>query len=81
MATDGALLRRIARAAAIPEHALANRDPNAVADEIGLLIRVTTQNRRADAVFASRVQNAYAIGKSHDGSRHRKQSSQVRQFG
>ena len=44
MATDGALLRRIARAAAIPEHALANRDPNAVADEIGLLIRVTTQN-------------------------------------
>jgi type VI secretion system protein ImpI len=43
-ATDAALLRRIARAAAIPERALAGRDPNTLADEIGLFIRLTAQN-------------------------------------
>jgi type VI secretion system protein ImpI len=44
MVTDVALLRRIARAAAIPEHVLAGRDPNTLADEIGLFIRLTAQN-------------------------------------
>jgi type VI secretion system protein ImpI len=38
------LLRRIARAATIPERVLASRDPNALADEIGLFIRLTAQN-------------------------------------
>ena len=38
------LLNRIARAAGIPERAIANRDPNAVADEIGVTIRLTAQN-------------------------------------
>jgi type VI secretion system protein ImpI len=38
------LLNRIARAAGIPERNLANREPNAVADEIGVAIRLTAQN-------------------------------------
>src|SRR5208337_1660208 len=42
--TDAALLRRIARAAGIPEQAIASRDPNALADEIGAVIRLTAQN-------------------------------------
>jgi type VI secretion system protein ImpI len=43
-AIDAALLRRIARAAAIPERVFAGRDPDALADEIGLFIRLTAQN-------------------------------------
>src|SRR5271157_3133277 len=43
-ATDAALLSRIARAAGIPEQIIANRDPNALADEIGMAIRLTAQN-------------------------------------
>src|SRR5208337_5281969 len=42
--TDAALLRRIAHAAGIPEQAIASRDPNALADEIGAVIRLTAQN-------------------------------------
>ena len=42
--TDAALLRRIAQAAGIPEQAIASRDPNALADEIGAVIRLTAQN-------------------------------------
>jgi type VI secretion system protein ImpI len=38
------VLNRIARAAGIPERTIANRDPNAVADEIGLAIRLTVQH-------------------------------------
>ncbi len=34
----------MARAAGIPEQAIANRDPNALADEIGAAIRLTAQN-------------------------------------
>jgi type VI secretion system protein ImpI len=41
---DAASLRRIARAAAIPEHVFAGRDPNTLSDEIGLFIRLTAQN-------------------------------------
>jgi type VI secretion system protein ImpI len=43
-AIDAALLSRIARAAGMPENALASRDPNALADEIGSFIRLTAQN-------------------------------------
>ncbi len=43
-AIDTALLSRIARAAGMPENALASRDPNALADEIGSFIRLTAQN-------------------------------------
>jgi type VI secretion system protein ImpI len=43
-APDADLLRRIARAAGIPEQAIAGRDPNEVADEIGAAIRLTAQN-------------------------------------
>jgi type VI secretion system protein ImpI len=39
-----ALLNRIAQAAGISERSIANRDPNAVADEIGVAIRLTAQN-------------------------------------
>ncbi len=42
--SDAALLARIAHAAGIPERAIAGRDPNALADEIGLAIRLSTQN-------------------------------------
>jgi len=38
------LIARIAAAAGIPERAIANRDPNALADEIGLALRLTVQN-------------------------------------
>ncbi len=41
---DAALLNRIARAAGIPDRVIAGRDPNALADEIGLSIRLTAQN-------------------------------------
>jgi type VI secretion system protein ImpI len=44
IASGTELLNRIARAAGIPESAIANRDPNAVADEIGVTIRLTAQN-------------------------------------
>jgi type VI secretion system protein ImpI len=44
IAARAELLSRIARAAGIPESAIANRDPNAVADEIGATIRLTAQN-------------------------------------
>ena len=42
--SDAALLARIAHAAGIPERAIAGRDPNALADEIGLSIRLSAQN-------------------------------------
>ena len=42
--SDAALLSRIARAAGIPERAIAGRDPDALADEIGLSIRLSAQN-------------------------------------
>ena len=38
------LIVRIAAAAGIPERAIAGRDPNALADEIGLTLRLTVQN-------------------------------------
>jgi type VI secretion system protein ImpI len=38
------LLVRLARAAGIPEHVLAGRDPAAVADEIGAALRLTAAN-------------------------------------
>jgi type VI secretion system protein ImpI len=38
------LIARIAAAAGIPERAIAGRDPNALADEIGLTLRLTAQN-------------------------------------
>jgi type VI secretion system protein ImpI len=38
------LLNRIARVAGIPELTISNRDPNAVADDIGLAIRLTVQH-------------------------------------
>ena len=38
------LIARIAAAAGIPERAIAGRDPNALADEIGLALRLTAQN-------------------------------------
>jgi type VI secretion system protein ImpI len=44
IASSAELLNRIARAAGIPERAIANRDPNAVADEIGAAIRSTAEN-------------------------------------
>src|SRR5271157_5561269 len=43
-ARETALLTRMARAAGIPEQAIATRDPNALADEIGMAIRLTAQN-------------------------------------
>jgi type VI secretion system protein ImpI len=43
-AERGELLARIARAAGIPERAFANRDPDALADEIGTAIRLTAEN-------------------------------------
>ena len=43
-AQDAALLTRMARAAGIPEQAIADRDPNAVAEEIGAAVRLTAQN-------------------------------------
>ena len=43
--SDGAeILRRIARAAGIPEQTVADRDPDAMAEEIGLALRLTAQN-------------------------------------
>ncbi len=38
------ILRRIARAAGIPEQTIAGRDPDALAEEIGLALRLTAQN-------------------------------------
>jgi len=43
-AERGELIARIARAAGIPERALANRDLDALADEIGTAIRLTAEN-------------------------------------
>jgi type VI secretion system protein ImpI len=40
----GELVRRIARAAGIPERAVANRNPEALADEIGAAIRLTAEH-------------------------------------
>jgi type VI secretion system protein ImpI len=43
--SDGTeILRRIARAAGIPEHTIAGRDPDAMAEEIGVALRLTAQN-------------------------------------
>jgi type VI secretion system protein ImpI len=41
---DATLIHRIALAAGIPEHAITGRDPNALAEEIGLVVRLTVQN-------------------------------------
>jgi type VI secretion system protein ImpI len=41
---DAALLGRIARAAGMPENALASRDPKVLAEEIGSFIRLTAEN-------------------------------------
>ena len=38
------ILARIARAAGIPERAIAGRDPGALADDIGLVLRLMAQN-------------------------------------
>ena len=43
-ATDAALFGRIARAAGMPENALASRDPKVLAEEIGSIIRLTAEN-------------------------------------
>ena len=43
-ATDAALFGRIARAAGMPENALASRDPKVLAEEIGSFIRLTAEN-------------------------------------
>jgi type VI secretion system protein ImpI len=43
-ATDAALFGRIARAAGMPENALASRDPKVLAEEIGSVIRLTAEN-------------------------------------
>jgi type VI secretion system protein ImpI len=43
-ATDAALFGRVARAAGIPENALASRDPEVLAEEIGSFIRLTAEN-------------------------------------
>jgi type VI secretion system protein ImpI len=43
-ADDAALLLRIARAAGIAERALVDRDPNAVAEEIGVVLKLVAHN-------------------------------------
>jgi type VI secretion system protein ImpI len=43
-AADEALIAYIARAAGIPERAIAGREPSALADEIGIVIRLTAEN-------------------------------------
>ena len=45
------LLQRIARAAGIPEQTIVGRDPDALADEIGLALRLMAQNLADSAVF------------------------------
>ena len=42
--SDDAVLSRIASAAGLPERAIAGRDPDALADEIGVFIRLAAQN-------------------------------------
>src|SRR5271166_226001 len=49
------LLNRIARAAGIPERAIADRDPNAVADDLGAAIRLAVQN--LGQMLASRAES------------------------
>ena len=44
VASASDLIARIAAAAGIPERAIAGRDPHALADEIGLALRLTVQN-------------------------------------
>ena len=56
------LLLRIARAAGIPERAIAARDPNALADEIGALLKLTAQNLAQ--LLSSRSQTKGAIRSS-----------------
>jgi type VI secretion system protein ImpI len=41
---DAILLKRIALAAGIPEEAITGRDPNNLADEIGVFVRLTAKN-------------------------------------
>ena len=72
-AIDAALLSRIARAAGMPENALASCDPNALADEIGSFIRLTAQNLAQMLASRADFENAHAIVKSNDGSRDREQ--------
>src|SRR5208282_1504957 len=49
------LLQRIARAAGIPEQTIVGRDPNALADEIGLALRLVAQNLQI--LLASRAES------------------------
>ena len=58
-APDASLLNRIAAAAGIPSSAIAGRDPNEVADEIGEALRLTVMNLIQMA--ASRRQTKSAI--------------------
>jgi type VI secretion system protein ImpI len=58
-APDASLLNRIAAAAGIPPTAIAGRDPNEVADEIGEVLRLTAMNLIQMA--ASRRQTKSAI--------------------
>ena len=80
-ATDAALFGRIARAAGMPESALASRDPNILAEEIGSFIRLTAENLAQMLASRAEFENTHAIGKSNDGSRDREQPPQIRQFG
>jgi type VI secretion system protein ImpI len=43
-ASPNDILLRIARAAGVPERTIAGRDPNALADDIGAMLRLTAQN-------------------------------------
>jgi type VI secretion system protein ImpI len=58
-ATEASLLNRIAAAAGIPPSAIAGRDPNEVADEIGEVLRLTAESLIQMA--ASRRQTKSAI--------------------
>ena len=49
------LLQRIARAAGIPEQTIVGRDPDALADEIGLALRLVAQNLQI--LLASRAES------------------------
>ncbi len=80
-AADAALLARIARAAGIPERAIAGRDPNALADEIGLSIRLTAQNLAQMLSSRAEFEDAHAVVEPHDGPRAREQPAQVHDFG
>lgn len=58
-ASSAALIARIAAAAGIPERAIAGRDPEALADEIGLALRLTAENLAQ--LLASRAESKTAM--------------------